>query len=141
MRVSYQVGRLDRLLRRRLGRALEPHGLSLAEYTTLSVLRERSGLSNAQLARRSLITPQSMNEVLARLEQRKLVRRRPAPQHGRVRPAELTGAGERLLATADRSVDAVEQDLLAGISAVDRRALAALLEHAERGLSARYQAT
>ena len=89
-RVSYLVGRLDRLLRRRLGEALAPHGLSLPEYTTLSVLHFRSGLSNAELARRSLITPQAMNEVLTRLEERGLVRRRVDPDHGRVRPAELT---------------------------------------------------
>jgi DNA-binding MarR family transcriptional regulator len=72
-RVSYLVGRLDRLLRRRLGWALADHGLSLAEYTTLSVLSARTGLSNAQLARRSLITPQSANEVLTRLEERRLL--------------------------------------------------------------------
>ena len=44
--------------------------LSLNQYTTLSVLDQRGGLSNAQLARRSLVSPQSMNEVLLALEQR-----------------------------------------------------------------------
>jgi DNA-binding MarR family transcriptional regulator len=110
-RVSYLVGRLDRVVRRRLAGALGPHGLSLQEYTTLSVLRTRSGLSNAQLARRSLITPQAMNEVLARLEQRGLVLRHPDRTRGRTRPAELTASGKRLLAKADDSVDAAERDL------------------------------
>src|SRR3954462_12780026 len=99
-RVSYLVGRLDRILRRRLGDALAPHGLSLPEYTTLSVLRARPGPSNAQLARRSLITPQAMNEVLARLEGRGLVRREVDPAHARIRRARLTAAGETLLAGA-----------------------------------------
>lgn len=134
-RVSYLVGRLDRVLRRRLGAALEPHGLSLSEYTTLSVLRERSGLSNAQLARRSLITPQAMNEVLARLEERRLVRRRPDPAHGRIRPAELTKAGEQALQAADDSVDAVERDMLNDVSGEDRRTLRTSLASALRGLS------
>jgi DNA-binding MarR family transcriptional regulator len=133
-RVSYLVGRLDRVLRRRLGEALEPHGLSLPEYTTLSVLQARGGLSNAQLARRSLITPQAMNEVLTRLEERKLVRRRADPDHGRVRPAELTTAGKRLLRAADASVDAVEAEMLAGAGAAERKRLRALLESALRGL-------
>jgi DNA-binding MarR family transcriptional regulator len=133
--VSYQVGRLDHVLRRRLRAALEPHGLALSEYTTLSVLRDRSGLSNAQLARRSLITPQAMNEVLARLESRRLVRRRADQARGRVRPAELTKAGERVLRAADASVDAVEREMLAGLSAPDRTFLAGLLASALRGLS------
>src|SRR3954451_16047426 len=110
-RVSYLVGRLDRILRRRLGDALAPHGLSLPEYTALSVLAARSGLSNAQLARRSLITPQAANEVLSRLEGRKLVRPGADPDHGRVRRTELTAGGRRLLAQADAAVDRVEREM------------------------------
>ncbi len=128
------MGRLDRVLRRRLGDALEPHGLSLPEYTTLSVLSARSGLSNAQLARRSLITPQAMNEVLARLEERKLVRRRRDPTHARIRPAELTPAGKRTLVRADAAVDIDERAMLAGVSAAERLRLAQLLTSALRGL-------
>lgn len=133
-RVSYLVGRVDRLLRRRLGAALAPLALSLPEYTTLSVLAARSGLSNAQLARRSLITPQAANEVLTRLEERKLVRRRPDPGHGRVRPAELTAAGRRLLAEADLAAEAIERELLAGTTAAERQALRDALASALRGL-------
>ena len=134
-RVSYLVGRLDRLLRRRLGDALAGLDLSLPEYTTLSVLSMRSGLSNAQLARRSLITPQAANEVLARLEERKLVRRAADSAHGRVRPAALTAAGRRLLGRADAAADAVEREMLAGLDGADRRVLRSALAHAVRGLS------
>jgi DNA-binding MarR family transcriptional regulator len=125
-RTSYLVGRVDRLLRVRLGEALEPHGLTLSEYTTLSVLASRGGLSNAQLARRALITPQSMNEVLARLESRRLVRRKAG--EGRARPAELTAAGAKLLRAADWNVDAAEDAMLEGIGAADRARIKKLLE-------------
>ena len=125
-RTSYLVGRADRLLRARLAEALEPHALTLPEYTTLSVLAGRGGLSNAQLARRALITPQSMNEVLARLEERRLVRRKAA--EGRARPAELTAAGRKLLRAADWSVDAVEDAMLEGVPARDRDRIKKLLE-------------
>ena len=133
-RLSYLVGRLDRLLRRRLGEALAPHGLSLPEYTALSVLRDRSGLSNAQLARRSMITPQAMNEVVARLEQRGLVRRHSHASHGRVRPATLTPAGERVLKAADRDVDDVERQMLRGLPGGARASLRGALNAALRGL-------
>jgi DNA-binding MarR family transcriptional regulator len=134
-RVSYLVGRLDRLLRRRLGRVLADHNLSLSEYTALSVLAGRSGLSNAQLARRSLITPQAANEVLARLEERKLLRRSPDPDHGRVKPAQLTAAGRRLLDKADAAVDVVEREMLAGMATAERRALRDALASAVQGLA------
>ena len=63
---SYLVGRIDRVVRRHIDDVVKAHGLSVNQYTTLSVLDRRSGLSNAQLARRALVSPQSMNEVLAR---------------------------------------------------------------------------
>ena len=50
----YLVGRMDRVVRRAIDDVVKAHGLSVNQYTTLSVLDHRSGLSNAQLARRSL---------------------------------------------------------------------------------------
>lgn len=112
-RLSYVIGRLDRVLRRRLSAAVEPLGLSLPAYTALSVLRVHDGLSNAQLARRSLVTPQSMLEALTQLVERGYVRRRDDPDHGRIIRIHLTAAGRRALERCDRAVDAVEREMLA----------------------------
>ena len=112
-RLSYVIGRLERLLRRRLATAVAPAGLTLPAYTALSVLRVQDGLSNAQLARRSLVTPQSMSEVLTLLVDQGYVRRRAEPGHGRVIRTELTRAGSRALERCDRAVDAVEREMLA----------------------------
>ena len=135
-RISYVVGRLDRALRRKLGEALRPHGLTVRQYTTLSVLRARSGLSNAQLARRSLMTPQSMNEVLGALVALGLVRRTPDETHGRVIRTELTPAGEARLEACDHTVDALEQQMLSGLDARDRERLLADLRRCARALGA-----
>lgn len=135
-RVSYLVGRLDRALRRRLDEVLEPTGLSVRQYTTLSVLRARSGLSNAQLARRSLMTPQSMSEVLAALSARDLVRRVPDESHGRVMRTELTPAGVKLLDSCDRAVDGLEEQMLTELPAAQRARLLAALRSCARGLGA-----
>ncbi len=104
--LSYVVGRLDRAIRTRLAEVLLPHELTVAQFTTLSVLARRPGLSNAQLARRALILPQSTIQVLATLEQRGLVVRTPA--HGRTLLAELTPAGRALVRRAEPATQAVE---------------------------------
>jgi DNA-binding MarR family transcriptional regulator len=135
-RVSYLVGRLDRALRRRLDEVLEPAGLSVRQYTTLSVLRARSGLSNAQLARRSLMTPQSMSEVLAALSARGLVRRVPDESHGRVMRTELTPAGAELLDSCDRAVDGLEEQMLIELPASQRAGLLAALRSCANRLGA-----
>jgi DNA-binding MarR family transcriptional regulator len=116
-RLSYVIGRLDRQLRRRLSAAVEPSGLTLPAYTALSVLQAHDGLSNARLARRSLVTPQSMSEVLAQLVAQGYVRRLAEPGHGRVIRIELTDEGREVLARCDRAVDAVERELLGELGA------------------------
>jgi DNA-binding MarR family transcriptional regulator len=118
-RLSYVIGRLDRVLRRRLSAALEPTGLTLPAYTALSVLRTRDGLSNAQLARRSLVTPQSMSEVLALLVEPGYVQRRAEPGHGRMIRTEITKAGLEALQRCDRAVDAIEREMLADLGVVE----------------------
>jgi DNA-binding MarR family transcriptional regulator len=135
-RVSYVIGRLDRALRRHLDEGIGQHGLTTLQYTTLSVLRVRSGLSNAQLARRSFMTPQSMSEVLARLEQKGLIRRDPDPDHGRVLRVELTGAGHEALAACDGVVAEIEETMLGQLAAGEREQLAAWMVSCVRMLGA-----
>ena len=110
--LTYVVGRLDRIIRTRLGEILGPLELTVAQFTMLSVLARRPGLSNAQLARRALILPQSTLQVLSALESRKLVVRTPA--RGRVLTAQLTPAGRALLVVAETATRALEAEMLDG---------------------------
>ena len=114
-RISYVVGRLDRALRREIGALVAPHGLTVPQYTALSILRDRGGLSNAQLARRSYVTPQSMNEVIAKLERDGLVARSPAANHGRILEMTLTPAGREVLQRCEDAVCAMESRMLADL--------------------------
>ena len=138
--LTYVIGRVGQGVRRELGAALEPLGLSVPDVTTLSVLRGRSGLSNAQLARRALITPQSMLEVLASLERRRLVRRRADPANARIMRAELTAAGRRTLVLADAVIARLEDELLGGVAAAQREVVRRALLSAMGELSVRVRA-
>lgn len=111
-RVGYLVYRVERRLRGRLDEEMRLCGVSTPEYTALSVLRERDGLSCAQLARWALVTPQAMNLVIGALERRKLVRRRPDPKHRRVLRASVTAKGLETLRRCDRAMDRIEEDML-----------------------------
>lgn len=112
-RVGYLVYRVERRLRARLDEELRLHGVSTPEYVTLSLLRERDGLSCAQLARWAMVTPQAMNLVVSALERRKLVRRRPDPRHRRVLRASVTAKGLATLGRCEASMDRIEADMLA----------------------------
>jgi DNA-binding MarR family transcriptional regulator len=114
-RIGYLIYRVERRLRVRLDEAVASHGVTTTEYVTLSVLRERDGLSCAQLARWAFVTPQAMNLVISALERRGLIRRRPDPNHGRVLRASVTAKGLKVLERCDRAMDAIEDDMLDGL--------------------------
>ena len=130
----YLVGRVDRVVRRAIDDVVRARGLSVNQYTTLSVLDRRGGLSNAQLARRALVSPQSMNEVLLTLEQRGLVGRRAHPDHGRILQARLTAKGRALLARCDAEVHEVEARMVSGLSEDEQAALREALVSSIRAL-------
>ncbi|MEA2177842.1 MAG: hypothetical protein QOG77_1139 [Solirubrobacteraceae bacterium] len=110
--ISYVVARLERAVRKEIGRLVGPRGLSVAQYTTLSILRSRSGLSNAQLARRLWVTPQSMNEVISALERMGLIARVPDAGNRRILRTALTPVGKETLAACDADILAMEQMML-----------------------------
>lgn len=115
--LSSVVARLDRAVRRGIEEAIAPHGLSVPQFTVLSALARRSGLSNAQLARRASITPQSMHEVVLGLERDGLLRRSPDPAHRRILRAALTAEGRRRLTRCERAVEAMEERMLGALPA------------------------
>jgi len=126
-RISYVIARLDRTLRREIDERVRPLGLTLSQYTALSVLSARTGLSNAQLARRSYITPQAMTEVIAELERKGLISRSPHPDHGHILQIEPTSEGMEMLARCDAAVDKMEERMLADLSPGERQQLLSLL--------------
>jgi DNA-binding MarR family transcriptional regulator len=115
-RVSYLVKWVERGLRMRLDAILGDLGVSTPEYTLLSVLARREGLSSAQLARRSLVSAQAMNQLVIALEKRRLIVRKADPDHGRIQRASLTPAGRKLVAACDRATADIEELLLSGLS-------------------------
>jgi DNA-binding MarR family transcriptional regulator len=132
----YVIGRVNQGIRRRMRVSLAQWSLSVQEFTTLSVLSSRPGLSNAQLARRALVTPQAMIEILSKLEDRGLVRREIDPAHGRILRAELTPEGHDLLGESDPAIRRIQDDLLANVPEVDREAAMRAMNVAMANLSA-----
>jgi len=136
MSLSYLIGQLDRVISRRLSEALSRHGVTLSQYTALSVLRARSRSSNAQLAERSFITPQSANEVVKAIEANGWVTRDTDPMNRRIVMLSLTPAGEALLEECDAAAGHVEKAMLDDMPAESAQLLHDLLRSCVRNLRA-----
>jgi DNA-binding MarR family transcriptional regulator len=127
MRLTYLVGRVDRVMTSLLEDAIVPLGVTLTELTALSVLAVRPGLSNARLARRSLVSPQAMHKVMRSLEEAGLITRAVSEQGGRSLHAQITDRGLDVLEQADELLDEVERRFTESLDQADREALEALL--------------
>ena len=130
----YVIGRLNHGIRKEMRRDLAEWRLSVPEFTALSILKRRPGLSNAQLARRTMVTPQSMIEILAGLESRQLVQRTVDPNHGRILRSDLTAEGERVVVAALRKIDEIQEQLLDGVPDDQRELVLNVMLHAMQHL-------
>ena len=83
--------------------ALRSFGLTVAQYAAMLSLYYVPEQSSAQLARAAAVTPQTMATVIAKLEQKRLVARRPSSDHAKVLIASLTPEGEALVLRADEA--------------------------------------
>ncbi|MGW7514477.1 MarR family winged helix-turn-helix transcriptional regulator [Streptomyces sp. NPDC054796] len=127
--VGYRLKRAHAALRGAMDKALREHGLTVPQYSCLEVLALRPDMSNAELARATFVTRQSMNVVLRGLQEAGLIRRPDTVDHGRARPARLTDEGWRRLGDAQAAVYAVEARM---VQAVPGGRLADLLADFDR---------
>ncbi len=127
-RITYLVKRLEMAERSTMEEALRPLGVTLHQYTALSILERREGLSSAQLARRHFVTPQAMNQMIAAMERDDLIERRPDPDNRRILRAWLTEHGKHVLYAGHRIVEELEGQMLSPLTAKERTAFRSALE-------------
>ncbi len=90
-------------------------------------LEDETGLSNAELARRAFVTAQTMNAIVANLEERGLIERDPHESHGRILETHLTRRGRSLVGQAHDRIRAIEAHMAGVLSLRDRRQLMGML--------------
>ena len=115
-RISYVIKRLEVAIRARLDLIAREHEITTMQYLALSVLNTHPGMSSAQLAVRSFVTPQSANQMVAALERGGFIVRQPDEINRRILRISLTDKGHKLLAEWDEVVDVFERAMLGDMS-------------------------
>jgi len=115
--IGYLLRQAHSVHRTRMERALAADGVTLPQFSVLVMLAAYPGASGAELARLSMLTPQTMNVILANLERDGAIARRPHPDHGRIQINEVTKEGNALLSRCKRAVKGVEANLLRDLTA------------------------
>jgi DNA-binding MarR family transcriptional regulator len=132
----YLVKQVEQAIRAHLDGLFRPLGLTTLQYTALSVLERRDGLTSAELARRSFVRPQTMHEMITTLDERGFIERRRDPNNGRVLLISLTSLGRSMLETYDEQVQVIEERMLAALDTQQRRILGDALEACRHSLVA-----
>ncbi|TWB10096.1 hypothetical protein FBZ89_13633 [Nitrospirillum amazonense] len=76
-------------------------------------------ISNADLARLAMLTPQTVSVIVANLERAATIRRLPHGVHGRILQIELTPSGLSLLRRCRERVQALEREVSQSLSEVE----------------------
>jgi DNA-binding MarR family transcriptional regulator len=134
--IGYLLKRVQHSLRLAMDEKLREYELSTPQYAALWALGREPGLSGAELARRCFVRPQTMSEILANLEGRDLVERKPHPVHRRVVEVHLTEAAVDLLGACEESVRNIDERMLHGLSPQGRQELSEGLRRCAEGLEA-----
>jgi DNA-binding MarR family transcriptional regulator len=125
--IGFALKQAQHALRTRLDSGLREIGLTTPQYAVLAFLEVEAGASNAALARRAFVTPQTMQAILVALERAGLIARTPHPEHGRVQMTELTARGRGALEAASGIVADAEERLRNASAPFDPQAVAAML--------------
>jgi DNA-binding MarR family transcriptional regulator len=110
---------------------LRAWGLSLAQFDVLAQVGSSEGITQQELADKLLVTKGNICQLLDRLEQHGLIRRR---QEGRVNHLFLTDAGTHLYQEAVPAQEAFITEQLAALAPEEQAQLLALLRKLDHAL-------
>jgi len=134
-RVGYLLRQAHQAFRAAAQAELAPLGLTLPQYSVLSVADAEPGLSGAGLARESMLTPQTTNEIISLLAAAGLLERRADASDRRLRRMTVTAAGRDLLSRARPAVHAVERRMTTSLGDADLALLRGWLTDCARNLT------
>lgn len=113
--------------------ALEPFGLTAAQFEVLAVLAESEALALgcSEIGKRLTSRASDITRLLDRLESVALVTRNRDESDRRVVHTKLTGKGQELVRRATPQIRAAEQRALGSLSSTDQARLTQLLSNAQ----------
>jgi DNA-binding MarR family transcriptional regulator len=124
--LGYALVRAADLVSRPWLAALRRHGINPRQFSVLAILLHEPTLSQGELARRVMVTPQSMSELITTLVEAALLRRSDVPV-GRAANLRVTAKGRALLQRAYPIVEETDNNAFMILSAGEREQLGQLL--------------
>ncbi|MGH3282099.1 MAG: MarR family winged helix-turn-helix transcriptional regulator [Trebonia sp.] len=133
-RTTYLVKQLELAIRAGVDVIAGEFGVTALQYTALSALARHPGLSAAQMAHRSFVSPQAGNEMVKILERKGLIIRTPDSSNRHIKRINLTPAGLDVLSRCELQIDQLEARMLDPLGPADIETLRNALSACVRSL-------
>ena len=121
--LMYAVKQVELAVRAHLDDLLKPFGVTALQYTALSVLEHSGELSAAQLARNSVVTAQSMADMVRALTGKGLITRTQDETDRKRLLIRRTPEGRSFLARVRDDVEELDRKMTGSLTARQREAL------------------
>ena len=135
--VTIALMRTASVVSRRFARVVEPHGISLAQYNVLRILRGAgdTGLPTLAIRDRMIDEGSTVTRLLDKLEKATLVSRDRSRPDRRQVVCRITPQGYALLTTLDPQIDATDLSIMAMLTPEERASLLTILAAVRAELS------
>lgn len=134
--LGYLLKRLQHSIRQAIDERMRTAnvGLSFAHIVTLFAINRHPGISGARIAKATMVTAQTVNTILRRLESEGSLERKPHPDNRRVDCWYITDAGRTQMNKARAAADPVWDNMLAPLAEQEVSQLRGLLKRCIEGL-------
>ena len=115
--LGYLLRQAHAAVRLKMERTLADLGVTSPQFAVLTMLNAYPGLSGADVARLTFLTPQTVGVIIRNLERDGAIVMTPHPVHGRIQQWTLTPRGSTLLKACRERVIDLEKRLASGLDA------------------------
>jgi DNA-binding MarR family transcriptional regulator len=119
--LAYLVRQASVALRGALDRALGDFNATAPQFSVLTMIAAYPGISGAELARLTLLTPQTINVIVRNLERDGMIEKTTHATHGRILRLNATAKGHALLKRCRAHVAEVDAELRALLNRDEER--------------------
>jgi DNA-binding MarR family transcriptional regulator len=114
--LGYLLRQASNAVRLGIDRSLEDLGVTQPQFLVMTMINAYPGVSGAEVARLTMLTPQTISLIVSNLERDGRLHRAVSPDHGRVQQMELTEEGQSLLARCRKRTSRLDVRLHHGLT-------------------------
>lgn len=114
--LAYLLRQASAVVRLAVERALDDLHVTQPQFLVMTMVNAYPGSSAADVARLTMLTPQTISLIVANLEREQRLTRAVDPEHGRIQRMSLTANGVTLLAACRERTRRIEARLAANLA-------------------------